>query len=181
MGIIHFRNRAHADICLGLVLSFLALTCYAETKKIELRLVLEGHEIDILSYDVHEYLPYEKRSPKEIAVAKDTFLANADIEEIVVTRKKNTRMRLGPLLTLIFKPESAVKLEDITEKYPDREIAVVMGGKVLAVLAITERIVKGRLRVFGPLLKTDEEAASIVEELGFEPIFIEDVTEKPLY
>lgn len=143
---------------LSLILFFsLSGLCFSQTKEIQFRLVLTKNEAQTIAFD-----SYVDKDGKEILVSKDVLLSNKDIESMSVSKDVSGRYHLLIKFTDIGKN----KFHDVTEKNINRQLAVMIGDKILMDSYVRETINTGRTSI--PIDSLDE-GEELIRSLGLTP------------
>ncbi|MDD5439090.1 MAG: hypothetical protein PHS37_02780 [Candidatus Omnitrophica bacterium] len=157
---------------LALVLLSFASFCCAETKTIQFRLTVSNGEAALgIPHDIYRYAVKKDRKPKDLLVARQVLLSNADIDRIAVRKAADTTTRQYPVVTIYFKPEGAAKLETLTKTNIAKSLVLVVDNTVVAAPLIAMPIKSGKVDIVTDTFANDEAAVSFAQGLGFQPVF----------
>lgn len=136
---------------------------FALADDIQFRLVLLPNEIQEASYDKYQDPQIED---KELFVSKEVLFSNSDIEKISIFK--------SPLFndvraTVHFNSVAKEKLLDVTTKYLKRQLAVVVGDKLVTAPKLMEPLLSGEAQIVGPGLNTLKDIEDFIMRTGFAP------------
>ncbi|MFA5059140.1 MAG: hypothetical protein WC676_00735 [Candidatus Omnitrophota bacterium] len=159
-------------IIVVLLLSLFAATVVsAKGKTIQFSLVLTQEEAQKTAHKKYLFANKPGKKAEEILVNKDAFLTNADISAFKITKKEDARNKILPVLNILFTDQGSQKLAEITTANTKRQIAIIVDNEVYETVFILFPLVKGYTQITSWKIDTNEKAASLVKDLGFDPAF----------
>ena len=158
-------------VAIVLTLLLLGTTAFAKAKEVQINLVLSNDEAKKMPNQKYKYISQPGGKTKELSVSNEVLLSRPDIQGMIVIKKEDTKMKDLPFIDIVFTKEGTVKLETVTTKHLRKSIAIIFGDKVLSAPYIIYPMAKGHVMISHWSVATDEEAANLIKEVGFTPIF----------
>lgn len=148
-----------------------AVPLFAKGKEMRISLVLSPEEAKTIPNTKYSYVSQPKGKAKDLLVSKEVLLSEADIQGMIVITKEDTKMKELPFIDIVFSPDGSKKLEKVTTDNLRKSIAIMFGDEILSAPYIIYPMAKGHIMVSHWSVDTNEEAANLVKEAGFTPIF----------
>ena len=145
----------------------MAAPSFAKTKEIQFKLVLSAEEAKSAANKKYKVQIREDQEPQNVHVGKEALLTNTDIASIVIRPDADKLTRKYPVLDIIFTPEGSEKLKDVTTKYLQKRIAILIDGEVLGTPYMVYPLTKGHLLLSSWKINTPEAAEKLIKDLGF--------------
>lgn len=131
--------------------------CFSQTKEIQFRLVLTEKEAETIPFD-----NYIGKDGKEVSAGKEVLLSNKDIEGMSVSKNLSKEWHL----LIKFTDAGKNRSQEVTEKYRNRQLAVIVDGKILIGCYTVGVMNTGQILIPMDSLNEGEE---LIKSLGFTP------------
>ena len=143
---------------------------YAKTKQIEFREVVK-EETKNNKAKTYSYSAKPSGDKTDLLVAPETVLSNKDIDQIIIIRKEQNRLKNLPILDIIFTSEASKKFADFTQAHVGEELAVLIDNQLFLAPYLVHPVTKGHYLLSTWKIPTNEEAEQFAKDLGFTPTF----------